>query len=143
MPGSSALDAARPDEEVTRRVSLGDFPGAAAPEVLVIVLDASNLEQHLVFAQELIELGRPVVVALNMVDLAERDGLALDPGALSQALGVPVVPTVAVRKRGLDALAEAMVEAGSRVGIDERSRPPQARQALSLPERRLAARPAC
>ena len=76
--------------------------------MLVIVLDASNLEQHLVFAQELIELGRPVVVALNMVDLAERDGLVLDPEALAQSLGVPVIPTVAVRKRGLDALREAI-----------------------------------
>ena len=86
---------------MTRKVVLGEFPGEAAPEVLVIVLDASNLEQHLVFAQELIELGRPTVVALNMVDLAERDGLVLDPEALEQALGVPVIPTVAVRRRGL------------------------------------------
>ena len=137
LPGSYALDAASPDEEVTRRVILGDFPGEAEPEVLVIVLDASNLEQHLVFAQELIELGRPVVVALNMVDLAERDGLALDPQALSQALGVPVVPTVAVRKRGLAALAEAMVEAGSRAG---EAKPSPSSRSLSLPERRLAAR---
>lgn len=137
LPGSYALDAASPDEEVTRRVILGDFPGEALPEVLVIVLDASNLEQHLVFAQELIELGRPVVVALNMVDLAERDGLALDPEALSRALGVPVVSTVAVRKRGLDALAEAMVEAGTRAG---EAKPSQSSRSLSLPERRLAAR---
>ena len=87
LPGSYALDAASPDEEVTRKVVLGEFPGEARPEVLIVVLDASNLEQHLVFAQELIELGRPVVVALNMVDLAERDGLVLDPAALSEALG--------------------------------------------------------
>jgi ferrous iron transport protein B len=137
LPGSYALDAASPDEEVTRRVILGEFPGEAQPEVLVIVLDAANLEQHLVFAQELIELGRPVVVALNMVDLAERDGLALDAQALSQSLGVPVIPTVAVRKRGLDALREAMGAAESRVGTDQRSRP---HQHLTLPERRLAAR---
>ena len=137
LPGSYALDAASPDEEVTRRVILGEFPGEAVPEVLVIVLDASNLEQHLVFAQELIELGRPVVVALNMVDLAERDGLALDPQALSQALGVPVIPTVAVRKRGLDVLVAAISEAGTHAGEDQRSRP---HQHLSLPERRLAAR---
>ena len=99
LPGSYALDAASPDEEVTRKVILGEFPGEAMPEVLVVVLDAANLEQHLVFAQELIELGRPTVVALNMIDLAERDGLALDPLALSEALHVPVIPTVAVRKR--------------------------------------------
>ena len=82
LPGSYSLAATSPDEEVTRKVILGEFPGEAAPQVLVVVLDASNLEQHLVFAQELIALGRPTVVALNMVDLAERDGLVLDPLAL-------------------------------------------------------------
>jgi ferrous iron transport protein B len=137
LPGSYALDAASPDEEVTRRVVLGDFPGEAVPDVLIIVLDAANLEQHLVFAQELIELGRPVVVALNMIDLAERDGLVMDPTALSQALGVPVVPTVAVRKRGLDALREAVSAAQTRIGVDQRSHP---HQHLGLTERRLAAR---
>src|SRR5687768_9559091 len=125
LPGSYALDAASPDEEVTRQVVLGRFPGEAVPDVLVIVLDAANLEQHLVFAQELIALGRPTVVALNMVDLAERDGLTLDPAALSEALGVPVIPTVAVRKRGLDALVAAMGEAEAKVGHDQRSHPHQ------------------
>ena len=66
---------------------MGEFPGEAQPDVLVVVLDAANLEQHLVFAQELIALGRPTVVALNMVDLAERDGLVLDPEALSAGAG--------------------------------------------------------
>lgn len=137
LPGSYALDAASPDEEVTRKVILGEFPGEAQPEVLVIVLDAGNLEQHLVFAQELIALGRPVVVALNMVDLAERDGLVLDPEALSQALGVPVIPTVAVRKRGVDALSEAISKAEARAERDPKDHP---RQHLTLPERRFAAR---
>ncbi len=111
LPGSYGLHATSPDEEVTRKVIMGEFPGEAAPEVLVIVLDASNLEQHLVFAQEVIELGRPCVVALNMVDLAERDGLVIDPAALEEALGVPVVPTVAVRRRGLPELAAAIAAA--------------------------------
>ncbi|MDE2302306.1 MAG: 50S ribosome-binding GTPase, partial [Sphingomonadales bacterium] len=79
LPGSYSLHPASPDEEVTRKVILGEFPGEPAPQVLVLVLDASNLEQHLVFAQEVIALGRPCVVALNMIDLAERDGLVLDP----------------------------------------------------------------
>jgi ferrous iron transport protein B len=137
LPGSYALDAASPDEEVTRKVVLGEFPGEARPEVLVVVLDASNLEQHLVFAQELIELGRPVVVALNMVDLAERDGLVLDAEALSQALGVPVIPTVAVRRRGIDALLAAIDSAETTAERD----PKDHRQwHLTLPERRMAAR---
>ena len=114
LPGSYGLHPTSPDEEVTRKVILGEFPGEPAPEVLVIVLDASNLEQHLVFAQEVIALGRPTVVALNMVDLAERDGLTLDPLALERALGVPVVPTVAVRRRGLTELAEAIASAQPR-----------------------------
>jgi ferrous iron transport protein B len=136
LPGSYALDAASPDEEVTRKVVLGEFPGEPKPEVLVVVLDAANLEQHLVFAQEIIELGRPVVVALNMVDLAERDGLVIDPNALQEALGVPVVPTIAVRKRGLDALTAAIASAESQSGRDPKAHP---RKHLTLPERRLAA----
>ena len=114
LPGSYGLDATSPDEEVTRKVILGELAGEPAPQVLVVVLDASNLEQHLVFAQEVIALGRPTVVALNMLDLAERDGLVLDPAALEQALGVPVVPTVAVRRRGLDDLAAAIAAAEER-----------------------------
>ena len=114
LPGSYGLNATSPDEEVTRRVILGELPGEPAPHVLVVVLDASNLEQHLVFAQEVIALGRPTVVALNMVDLAERDGLVIDPAALADALGVPVIPTVAVRRRGLDDLAAAIAAAEDR-----------------------------
>ena len=111
LPGSYGLNATSPDEEVTRKVVLGLFPGEAAPDVLVIVLDASNLEQHLVFALELIELGKPTVVALNMLDLAERDGLTIDPAALASELGVPVIPTIAVRRKGLAELTQAIAEA--------------------------------
>ncbi len=114
LPGSYSLSPTSPDEEVTRKVILGEFPGEAAPQVLVVVLDASNLEQHLVFALEVIELGRPTVVALNMVDLAERDGLTIDPAALASELGVPVIPTVAVRRKGLVELTEAIAEAEAR-----------------------------
>ncbi len=135
LPGSYSLDPASPDEEVTRQVVQGDFPGEPAPDVLVVVVDAANLEQHLVFAQELIALGRPTVVALNMVDMAERDGLVLDADALSAALGVPVISTVAVRKRGLDALVEAMGEVENQ---DLSTRHEVAGQTLT--ERRLAAR---
>ena len=135
LPGSYSLDAASPDEAVTRDVVLGRFPGEAQPDLFVIVLDAANLEQHLVFAQELIALGRPTVVALNMVDLAERDGLAIDADALADALGVPVVPTVAVRRRGLTELGEALAAAP---GQDVSKR--HAVGQLTLPERRLEAK---
>ena len=132
LPGSYGLDATSPDEEVTRKVILGEFPGEAAPQVLVVVLDASNLEQHLVFAQEVIALGRPCVVALNMVDLAERDGLVIDPAALEAALGIPVIPTVAVRRRGLTELAAAIAAAEERAAEHHRPR-------TTLTERRVTA----
>jgi ferrous iron transport protein B len=134
LPGSYGLDATSPDEAVTRRVILGEQPGETMPQVLVLVLDASNLEQHLVFAQEIIALGRPCVAALNMVDLAERDGLIIDPGALSSALGVPVVPTVAVRRRGLDDLARAIEQAGEQLKAG-----PRPRAHLDMVERRMEA----
>ena len=135
LPGSYSFDAASPDEDVTRKVVHGEFEGEAIPEVIVLVLDASNLEQHLVFAQEVLALGRPTVVALNMIDLAERDGLTLDPDALSEALGVPVVPTVAVRRRGLEELAAAIAEAEAHADEDAHKR-----WHITLPERRLAAK---
>lgn len=132
LPGSYGFDTTSPDEEVTRQVVMGEFAGEAQPDVLVIVLDAANLEQHLVFAQEVIALGLPTIAALNMVDLAERDGLTLDPDALAAALGIPVVPTVAVRRKGLAELAAAMDTARLSQSTDPR---PQ----ITLPERRLAA----
>ncbi|WP_414690755.1 ferrous iron transporter B [Novosphingobium sp. UBA6272] len=132
LPGSYGLHATSPDEEVTRKVIMGEFPGEPAPQVLVIVLDASNLEQHLVFAQEVIALGRPCVIALNMVDLAERDGLTIDPAALQEALGVPVIATVAVRRRGLTELAAAIAAAEERAA--EHHRPH-----TTLTERRVTA----
>ncbi len=136
LPGSYSLNPSSPDEEVTRDVLMGRMAGQVQPDVLVIVLDASNLEQHLVFAQELIELGRPVVVALNMIDLAERDGLVLDPAALASALGVPVIPTVAVRRRGLAELTAA-VAALRDAGDGEVVTP---RPHVTAPERRMLAR---
>jgi ferrous iron transport protein B len=133
LPGAYSFDPTSPDEDVTRKVVHGEFAGEPQPDVLVAVLDASNLEQHLVFAQEVIATGRPVVLALNMMDLAERDGLVLDPAALASSLGVPVVPTVAVRRRGLDELVAAVAAMAG----ENAHRP--ARH-LTLPERRLAAK---
>ena len=104
LPGTYSLDPTSPDEQVTRDVVLGKQSGERLPDALVVVIDASNLDNHLRFALELLSLGLPTVVALNMVDLASRDGLEIDPAILSRELGVPVVPTVAVRKRGMDDL---------------------------------------
>jgi ferrous iron transport protein B len=108
LPGTYSLTPSSPDERVTRDVIMGTQVGERIPSALIIVVDASNLDNHLRFAMELIALGRPTVVALNMFDLAVRDGLTIDVPALAQTLGVPVVPTVAVRKRGLDELRAAL-----------------------------------
>src|SRR3546814_8658409 len=85
-----------------------DVCSSDLPDALIVVLDAANLDNHLNFALELLALNLPTVVALNMVDLATRDGLTLDADRLSKELGVPVVPTVAVRKRGLTELLAAV-----------------------------------
>ncbi|AUW56802.1 ferrous iron transporter B [Sphingobium sp. SCG-1] len=118
LPGTYSLDPTSPDEQVTRDVILGRQEGERLPDALVIVVDAANLENHLRFALELIALGLPTILALNMVDLATRDGLELDANILSRDLGVPVIATVAVRKRGLDHLRGALdglLDGGARV----------------------------
>ncbi|QHL90604.1 ferrous iron transporter B [Sphingomonas changnyeongensis] len=110
LPGAYSLDPVSPDEAVTRDVVLGHQAGERRPAALIVVVDAGNLDNHLRFVLQLAALGLPMVVALNMVDLAERDGLRIDPAVLAEALGVPVIPTVAVRRRGLDALKAALGE---------------------------------
>jgi ferrous iron transport protein B len=106
LPGTYSLRARSPDEEVTRDVVLGRLAGEAAPDVLVCVADATNLRLVLRLALELKEVGRPIVLALNMIDIAERRGLVIDIPRLSKELGLPVVTTVAVRKRGLTQLLD-------------------------------------
>ncbi|MBJ7501706.1 MAG: ferrous iron transporter B [Sphingopyxis sp.] len=108
LPGTYSLTPASLDEAVTRDVVLGKQAGEARPDALIVVLDAANLDNHLCFALELLALNLPTVIALNMVDLATRDGLTLDAERLSKELGVPVIPTVAVRKRGLGDLLAAV-----------------------------------
>ena len=106
LPGTYSLRARSPDEEVTRDVVLGRLAGEVPPDVLVCVADATNLRLVLRLVLELKQVGRPIVLALNMIDIAERRGLTIDLQRLSQELGVPVVTTVAVRKRGLTQLLD-------------------------------------
>ncbi|MBB2802853.1 ferrous iron transporter B [Xanthomonas sp. NCPPB 2865] len=108
LPGAYSLQPASLDEAITRDLCRGFYPGEPAPDVLVCVMDATNLRLHLRFALELRELGRPMIVALNMVDAAQRRGIVIDLPALEQALGVPVVETVAVRRGGAKALVERL-----------------------------------
>ena len=110
LPGAYSLDPRSPDEAVTRDVLAGTRAGERRPDAIIAVVDATNLGQHLRFVLELKRLGRPLVVALNMIDLAERDGIRIDAAALAELLNVPVVPTVAVRRRGLDELAATVAQ---------------------------------
>ncbi len=111
LPGAYSLHAASLDEAVTRDLLRGFYPGEPAPDVLLCVVDATNLRLHLRFVLELRALGKPMLVVLNLVDAAERRGIAIDIARLSAELGVPVVPTVAVQRGGADALLAA-IDAG-------------------------------
>jgi len=112
LPGTYSLRARSPDEVVTRDAVLGRLAGETPPDVVVLVADATNLRLVLRLALELKAVGRPTVLALNMIDIAQRQGLEIDLERLSAELGMPVVPTVATRKRGVDVLI-AEIEAQS------------------------------
>jgi ferrous iron transport protein B len=108
LPGSYSLQVRSPDEAVARDLLLGRIQGTPRPDVIIAVVDASNLERHLYLAAQMLELGIPVVVALNMVDVAEARGLVIDLVALKERLGVPVVPMVASKGTGLIELKQAL-----------------------------------
>ncbi|MGE0178211.1 MAG: ferrous iron transporter B [Sphingomonas sp.] len=108
LPGTYGLEPSSPDEQVTCDVLFGAQAGERLPDAMIVVVDATNLDNHLRFVLQLRELGRPMVVALNMIDMAARDGLSIDHAALAHELAVPVVPTVAVRRRGLEELTAAL-----------------------------------
>ena len=112
LPGAYSLQPSSLDEAITRDLCRGFYPGEPIPDVLVCVIDATNLRLHLRFVLEVRELGRPMVVALNMSDVAARRGIRLDIAALEEALGVPVVETVAVRHNGTRALVERIEALG-------------------------------
>ncbi|HEX4377065.1 MAG TPA: ferrous iron transporter B [Steroidobacteraceae bacterium] len=108
LPGTYSLVPTSLDEAITRDAVVGRLHGEAPPEIIVCVLDATNLRLSLRLALELARLSIPMVVALNMSDLAHRRGFRLDAAALSRELGVPVVETVAVRSGGDVALIGAL-----------------------------------
>ena len=108
LPGAYSLDAVSLEEVITRDVCRGVHPDERAPEIMVCVVDATNLRLHLRFVLELRALGRPMIVALNMMDAAARRGIRIDTAALSAELGLPVLETIAVRRGGSDALVQAL-----------------------------------
>ncbi|MBI3445073.1 MAG: ferrous iron transporter B [Magnetospirillum sp.] len=106
LPGTYSLRARSPDEEVTRDVVLGRMEGEEVPDAVVFVADATNLRLNLRLALELKKLGRPIILALNMMDAAEKQGLKVDPAELSAELGMPVVPTIAIQTGGIQTLLD-------------------------------------
>ncbi|NNM30519.1 MAG: ferrous iron transporter B, partial [Akkermansiaceae bacterium] len=108
LPGSYSLTPNSPDEAVTRDVLLGDFEGEARPSLVICVVDASSLERHLYFALQVMDLGLPVVLALNQVDRAEEVGIRLNRQVLADLLEIPVVACQATSGKGVVQLKQAM-----------------------------------
>jgi ferrous iron transport protein B len=108
LPGCYSLRAPSPDERVTVDALEGRLAGVDVPDLVVCVVDASNLERHLQLALQVIERGIPTILALNMVDVAEKAGLRLDAAKLSEELGVPVVPMQASAGKGMIELKQAL-----------------------------------
>jgi ferrous iron transport protein B len=109
LPGTYSLSPNSLDEQVSRDVLLNRLPELPAPNLIVVVVDASNLQRNLYYATQVIELGHPTILALNMVDVAELNGHTIDAAKLAELLGVPVVPIVASTGAGLPELREKIV----------------------------------
>lgn len=108
LPGTYSLQAKSADEAVTVRVLNGEQEGTRRPDAIVCVVDATNLAQHLRLVLELKTKGLPMVMALNMTDLAARDGIEIDTEILSKALGIPIINTVAVRSKMVTELSDRL-----------------------------------
>jgi ferrous iron transport protein B len=108
LPGTYSLAARSPDEAVTRDVLLGRRTDTAMPDRVVCIVDASNLERNLYLVHQILDLGRPVILILNMMDLAAKAGLEIRTDRLEQELGIPVIACEAVHGRGLIELKLAM-----------------------------------
>ena len=105
LPGTYSLTAYSLEEVIAR-----DFIIDERPDLVVVVVDSANLERNLYLVVQILEMGAPVVVALNMSDIADSRGLKIDVPLLSQGLGAPVVPTVASKGQGLDELKKAIAK---------------------------------
>src|SRR6185503_19209059 len=111
LPGTYSLISRSPDERVAMEVLRGLRADTAAPDAVIVVVDASNLQRNLYLVSQLIELGRPMVVALNMVDIAHRRGIHVSGEKLQHLLGVPVVEVIGHKQQGIGDLKSAMAHA--------------------------------
>lgn len=108
LPGLYSLDALSPDEQIARRCLAGEAAGVPAPDVIIAVVDTTNLERNLYLFTQLLEYRKPLVVALTMFDTATRRNLKIDTAKLAARLGVPVVPVIVSTEHGLDELRAAV-----------------------------------
>jgi len=129
LPGTYSLSPKSLDEQISRDVLFNRLHEVPQLNLVVIVVDASNLERNLYYATQVIELGYPSIVALNMIDVAEENGRRIDADQLSRELGVPVVPLVASRGRGVEALRQKIVSL-----IERANRVAAPRSFCQLPE---------
>jgi ferrous iron transport protein B len=111
LPGTYSLISRSPDEIVAMEVLRGLRSDTPPPDAVIVVVDASNLHRNLYLVSQLIELGRPLVIALNMMDVAERRGVVVSPPRLEQLLGVPVIPVVGHKRKGIPELIKAVQRA--------------------------------
>src|SRR6185295_18035784 len=114
LPGTYSLSPQSLDEQIARDVLFHRVPGVPPPDLVVVVFDASNLQRNLYFATQVIELGYPTLIALNMTDVARENGHDIDAAHLGKELGVPVFSLVASRGEGVKALREMILAAGTR-----------------------------
>jgi ferrous iron transport protein B len=110
LPGLYSLDVTSLDEQIAADVLTGKFAGLSKPAVVVAVVDATNLERNLYLVTQLLEFKIPVVIALTMVDAAEKQSLEINSRKLSKLLQIPVVPVVATQKKGIGELSEAVLQ---------------------------------
>lgn len=137
LPGSYSLQPASPDERIVRDVLLGLQTDTPPPDLIVFVVDATNLDRHLNLALQVIELGRPVVLALNMMDAAREQGLQIDFTRLERQFGVPVLGIAAARGEGLGHLRRLMEREIEPSARHFRQRPPHLQRVLDRLEARL------
>lgn len=108
LPGTYSLNPKSIDEQIAYDMLVGRIDGETPPDLVICVIDATNLERNLYLASQVMDLGLPTVVALNMMDAAQEAGLEIDTDALGKALGLPIIPMAAARKQGLDELRQAI-----------------------------------
>src|SRR5436309_147356 len=123
LPGTYSLSPQSLDEQIARDILFHRLSEVPPPDLIVVVVDGSNLQRNLYFATQVIELGYPTVLALNMIDVAEQNGHHIDAQKLTRELGVPVYPIVASSRRGVDRLRQELLASspsppsGERVGV--------------------------